>query len=65
MRVYFTKSGPDLACFASRNAIGEADSLLTAVEHAANGIAELLYVVMGPIFWLAIIWAVIAASGAI
>lgn len=65
MRVYYEKSAPDLAYASSRNAIGEPDSLLTAVERAANGVAELLYAVVGPIFWLAIIWALASTSGAI
>lgn len=65
MRVYYTKSAPVLAYSWSRNAIGEPDSLLTAVEHAANGIAELLYTVVGPIFWLAIIWALVSTAGAV
>jgi len=65
MRVYYKKSAPDLAYSWSRNAIGEPDTLLNAVEHAANGIGEFLYVVMGPIFWLAILLALIGASGAL
>jgi hypothetical protein len=65
MRVYYKKSAPDLAYSWSRNAIGEPDTLLTALEQAANGIGELLYVVMGPLFWLAIIWALLRASGAL
>jgi hypothetical protein len=65
MRVYYTKSAPDLAYSWSRNAVGEPDSLLTAIEYAANGGAELLYVVVGPIFWLAIIWALVSTSGAV
>jgi hypothetical protein len=65
MRVYYTKSAPDLAYASSRNAIGEPDSLLTAIEDAANGVAELLYAIMGPIFWLVIAWALASTSGAL
>jgi hypothetical protein len=65
MRVYYTKSRPDLAYSASRNAIGQPDSLLTAIEHAANGVAEWLYLVVGPFFWLAMVMALLAASGAL
>lgn len=63
MRIYYTKSAPDLAY--ARNAIGEPDSLLTAIEYAANGVAELVYAIVGPIFWLAIIWALVSTSGAL
>jgi hypothetical protein len=65
MRVYYTKSAPDLAYSSSGNAIGEPDSLLSAFEYAANSIAELLYAVVGPIFWLAIVWALANSSGAV
>ena len=65
MRVYYKKSAPNLAYSGSRNAIGEPDTLLTAIEHAANGFGEFLYVVMGPIFWLAILGALIEVSGAL
>ena len=65
MRVYYEKSAPDLACAPSRNANGEDDSLLTAAEHAANGVAELLYAVVGPIFWLAIILGLASAYGVV
>jgi hypothetical protein len=64
MRVYFNRSSPDLAYSASRNAIGEPDTLYSAIEHAANEIAELVYLIAGPIFWLTIIAALVATSGA-
>jgi hypothetical protein len=63
MQVYFNRSSPDLAYSASRSAIGHADTLYSAVEHAANEIAELLYFVLGPIFWLTIIAALVATFG--
>jgi hypothetical protein len=65
MRVYFNRSSPDLAYSASRNAIGQPDTLYSVIEHAANEIAELLYFAVGPIFWLAIIAALVATSGAL
>jgi hypothetical protein len=65
MRVYFKRSAPDLAYSWSRDTIGEPDTLLTAAEDVANGIAELLYTVMGQIFWLAIVWALVRTSGAL
>jgi hypothetical protein len=63
MRVYFDKSGPDLTYAASRDAIGNPDSLLNAIEHAAYDIAALLYAVVGPLFWSAILVALLAAPG--
>lgn len=63
MRAYYEKSAPYLAGASSRNAMGEADSLLTSIEYAANSIADLLYAVVGPIFWLAIIWALVSTFG--
>lgn len=65
MRVYCEKSAPELACASSRNAIGEADPLLTSIEYSANSIADLLYAVVGPIFWLATIWALVGTSGVV
>lgn len=64
MRVYFNRSSSDLSYSASRNAIGQPDTLYGAIEHAANEFAELLYFVLGPIFWLTIIAALVATSGA-
>jgi len=64
MRVYFNRSSPDLAYSASRNAIGQPDTLYSAFEHAANEIAEILYFAVGPIFWLTIIAALVATCGA-
>jgi hypothetical protein len=64
MRVYFNRSSPDLAYAASRNAIGQPDTLYSVIEHAANEIAELLYFVLGPIFWMTIIAALVVTFDA-
>jgi len=65
VRVYFTKSGPDLAYYPSRNAIGEPDTLFTAIEYSAARAAEWLIVIDGPIYWSALVIGLMATSNAL